>query len=84
MNKSFGPGAANKTVAAGFSLRGKGAPVSRVCETRSSDAPVKGAATERNGAATGYGRGGFVRCFKPAELNWLVDVGGAGRDRLMA
>jgi hypothetical protein len=28
------------------------APISRVCETRSSDAPVKGAATERNGAAT--------------------------------
>ncbi len=52
---------ANRTVAAGFSLRGKDAPVSRVrpfravrarSETRSSDAPVKGAATERNGAAT--------------------------------
>jgi alpha-L-arabinofuranosidase len=38
--------AANRTVAAGFSLRGKGALVSRVCETRSSDAPVKGAATK--------------------------------------
>ena len=42
----------SQIVAAGFSLRGRDAPVSRALETRSSDAPVKGAATERNGTAT--------------------------------
>jgi ABC-type glycerol-3-phosphate transport system substrate-binding protein len=40
------PRGANITVAAGFSLRGEDAPISQVRKTRSSDAPVKGAATE--------------------------------------